>query len=586
LCSFAVQIYDLEALESLPSLLPFRSLSPALEVVSDVVEMSKCFICGRHEQHTELARRVLERIALPDHGGLDAAQHRRTWLGVHYVLALMEASLGSSNAEKRIELLEDDREYRVIAWRLRMVMFRSQGNIEEARRCERRAELLQLQERSEQVYLGSSLPGEVMVYADTGDVVGVKSGLTALTRLAERHPRWRSVLTYGQARFRALQGDLDGALDLLLPALEFTPVGRHNAWVWLAGAHVRLLAELGRNEEAVREGRKYLELVRREALAGGERSIWIGLTHALAATGEFDEAIRTIQEVIETTQQLGSVGFALGFLYETRARVAIMMKDRGGFDHYVDLCAAEYKKAKNPALAARVARLIEEASQREVAAGESSADVQDLLQSPAVDHTEYNTVHSRMFECVDGGDRARCALTLLLQSTESAFGLLYGVHGVGRRELAYGAERGGGSRGRSRRGHALGGDPRLRRLRRAAARSRIHEPRHWRARRNRGGTRDRYHDRDTHVAAASAVARARARVARARRRERWAAERRLIQRRSPAERPVARVQPCEGRGLDSAVLGISLTTLSGARDFAQDRRRRPRASRSAPKTMA
>jgi hypothetical protein len=38
-----------------------------------------------------------------------------------------------------------------------------------------------------------------------------------------------------------------------------------------------------------------------------------------------------------------------------------------------------------------------------------------------------NSVHSRILECVDESDRARCALTLLLQSTESASGYLYGV---------------------------------------------------------------------------------------------------------------------------------------------------------------
>jgi hypothetical protein len=39
--------------------------------------------------------------------------------------------------------------------------------------------------------------------------------------------------------------------------------------------------------------------------------------------------------------------------------------------------------------------------------------------------SEADSIHSRMAECVDASDRARCALTLLLQSTASATGYLY-----------------------------------------------------------------------------------------------------------------------------------------------------------------
>jgi hypothetical protein len=44
---------------------------------------------------------------------------------------------------------------------------------------------------------------------------------------------------------------------------------------------------------------------------------------------------------------------------------------------------------------------------------------------PPVAETEFDTVHSRMAECVDARDRGRCALTLLLQETFCPFGLLY-----------------------------------------------------------------------------------------------------------------------------------------------------------------
>jgi hypothetical protein len=42
--------------------------------------------------------------------------------------------------------------------------------------------------------------------------------------------------------------------------------------------------------------------------------------------------------------------------------------------------------------------------------------------------SDFATLHSRMLECVDQGDRARCALTMLLQGVDSFAGYLYGVN--------------------------------------------------------------------------------------------------------------------------------------------------------------
>jgi hypothetical protein len=41
--------------------------------------------------------------------------------------------------------------------------------------------------------------------------------------------------------------------------------------------------------------------------------------------------------------------------------------------------------------------------------------------------TGFETIQSRMLECVDQSDRARCALTIVLQSMESFSGYLFGV---------------------------------------------------------------------------------------------------------------------------------------------------------------
>jgi hypothetical protein len=70
--------------------------------------------------------------------------------------------------------------------------------------------------------------------------------------------------------------------------------------------------------------------------------------------------------------------------------------------------------------------LIEEARQHEIASLPPMPIARDLLDSLDTDGG-HNTIRSRMLECVDDNDRARCALTLLLQSTDSCAGYLYGV---------------------------------------------------------------------------------------------------------------------------------------------------------------
>ena len=91
---------------------------------------------------------------------------------------------------------------------------------------------------------------------------------------------------------------------------------------------------------------------------------------------------------------------------------------------------AEYLKSENPVLSARFTRLMEDA--RRGALGPISSAPQMLeLASVSETHTEYATIRSRMLECTDRADRARCALSMLLQSCDSFTGYLYGLGSAG-----------------------------------------------------------------------------------------------------------------------------------------------------------
>jgi hypothetical protein len=118
-------------------------------------------------------------------------------------------------------------------------------------------------------------------------------------------------------------------------------------------------------------------------------------------------------------------------MYETRARIATRTNDSAAFERFAARCAAEYRKGTSPFLAAKFARLLDET--RQVGAWQAATTLREAVPAP---NAEYLTLHSRMLECVDEDDRARCALTMLLQDLESFSGYLFGVNGTGLSLLA------------------------------------------------------------------------------------------------------------------------------------------------------
>jgi serine/threonine protein kinase/tetratricopeptide (TPR) repeat protein len=425
-CAIATSMFDLELLESLPDLGPLTPLSPAMHVVMQLVQAGKQWVRGRRHRSTELYEQVLARIAQPDRGGLDHSQHERMRLGVQYGLALVDASLGADAAEKRAAVLDGHRQMRVSAWRVRMIMHLNQGNAEAARKCMRRAELLQLQDGGESWFLGTSAGFELGAAHAADDLLGVKSAVDALTLLVQRHAGWKPMLYFGLGSYRELQGDLEGALDALLAGLELAKPARHVNYFLLAAAQVRVLGALGRLDEALACGRHHLAICEREELVPGHRRIQLELALVLARAGEHEQALELIGLVIAWGEGVGLSGLALGVLYEARARIAIWMQDSAAFEHFAELCASEYQKGKNPALGAKFARLLEDARQHRISSTAPAHPLIELVER-SQSETESNFIKSRILECVDRNDRARCALTLILQSTESSAGYLYGV---------------------------------------------------------------------------------------------------------------------------------------------------------------
>jgi tRNA A-37 threonylcarbamoyl transferase component Bud32 len=425
-CSMAASTFDLALVESLPSLEPLLPLSPALRVIEQILNSTRDWLSGRVRNAIRGHRETLARIAEPDHAGMDESQHQRTRMAIEYTVALIEASLGMDRAEERAKVLESHRGLRVNAWRVRMLLCMAHGDAQGASRSSRRAELLLLQDDQHTHYVGTTTGFQLNACYAAEDLLGVKACVDGLRVLAETQPGWRPYVIYGESAFKHLQGDLQGALDALVPVFEIAKPARHLMFGMASAQHVKLLHLLGRTEEALEIAVRYREIAVREDLSTAHRFLQSAMARLWADTGRPNEAVELMDSLIASERELGTSGLTLGSMYESRARIAIAMGDRASFETYAELCASEYKKGKNPLLHAKFARLIEFARVSELS---PQAELEKLLsfEVEPMQTDDDSSVRARLAECVDAADRARCALTILLQSTDSYLGHLFGV---------------------------------------------------------------------------------------------------------------------------------------------------------------
>ncbi|HKU40736.1 MAG TPA: hypothetical protein VJR89_21395, partial [Polyangiales bacterium] len=425
LAAMASPVFDLELLETLPQVEPLLPLSPALQVASLLVSGAKDWVRGRVRLSYATYMKVLERVAEPDHAGLDDAQYDRIRLGLLYTVGLLEAASGLPAAERRAQSIENHRELRVNAWRMRSILQLALGNPDEARRCGRRAQLLQAQEGVRERYVGSAVGTELLGYARLGDMLGVKSVLDGLATLAADHPGWVPIELMGRALYAELQRDLEAALHLVEAALNASAqMPAQPYFAPIAARHLHILRELGQGDRACLLARVYVERAKAQQLNFYDLGLAAGL--ALARFGHYEEALPHVQLVIDEAEQVGRQGFALAAVYETRARIALWMNDRESFESYMDRCSRLHDPEKHPVIGALLARLVEEGRQHGMIPTEVAVSLRHSFR-PSTVESEYETIHSRIAECVDLPDRARCALTLLLQNTVSSTGYLYGM---------------------------------------------------------------------------------------------------------------------------------------------------------------
>jgi hypothetical protein len=391
--------------------------------VNRLVQSTRDFQAGRYDDSGDKALEVLERLSQPDRALLDASYHKSVRLGVLYRQGSLAAGRGQPAVPAWIAALEHEPGHRVNAWRLRMSYELMQGNLEAARLCQRRAELLHLQDGGQLILPGTTHRIELIAYTYAEDVLGVKRVMERIENSAARYPRWQVTLDVARAVYRWLQGDFEGALAAVEPALATAAPGRHLDWGFACVIHLNVLNAMRRHEQAVARALACLAISRDERLSPTHRSVMRLAAEALLGAGRLAEASRMAEDCVRETEAAGARGLLLRSVYETRARVAIALGDEPAFRYALERYVEDSRRGHTPVFGARYAQLLEEARARGFALG-GGRPVDGEWTAPIV------TGQPAQGDPLSGlppDARRRGCLKLLLEATGAARGFLFGL---------------------------------------------------------------------------------------------------------------------------------------------------------------
>jgi hypothetical protein len=408
-------------LRRLPSLAPFAPISAALATIQQLVEGALARLSGRTMLAGRIYRGVLERVEGPDHGGLQETQRDTVQALLMNSLGMFEASMGLASSLDWADKVEAFPMFRVQAFGIRFMHELWQGRVLESGRLSKRLDILRIESGTRQVLEHAQLLGEVTAYAAMEDMTRLRRVVDQLSVIADEHPGWRPVHAFGVAAHERLRGELAGAESQLRETLKTVHAGDHQIWPQLAGLHVTVLADLGRLDEAVAAGTLHAANAAKASLEFNELYVRMPLAIAEAQLG-LPRAAQHADAVVDRMRELSVTGVNLALAYETRARVAIDLRDQVAFDLFSTLCNDEIVDTANPALSARFQRL------RRAAQANNLVTLPPQAQDPNAG--ALLDVRSTLVNCKSPEERAHAMLTHLANSSGATDGYLYRVGGA------------------------------------------------------------------------------------------------------------------------------------------------------------
>jgi hypothetical protein len=416
--AMASMTLDLRAVRALPSLVPLIPLSPALETINLLIEGMCARYSGQAPRARELYMQLLERTAAADRGGLDTTHSGYMRLGVMNTLGMFDASLGLESSLAYAEQLDREPSHRVNALRIRMLYRLWQGDSVEAERCKRDVDRVRIENPGRQWFEGAHLQWEVTAYALSEDLMRIRHVREEMAPVAQRYKAWTAIDHYAAAQYQRACGDYASALTEIDRALGLAALGDHPGWVQLATTKLQALTGLGRDAEALALGEDFLAraLQAGQGIQSEHVRLALALTHA--KLGHSELAVATADEAIARLTAAGVSGLNLGVAYETRARVALSIKDNEGFGRFASLCRPIYYGRKNQALTAKYEKLMRDARR-----DGPSRQAAGMTPNSAI--AQGVKLVSALERCRSPEMRANVALSLLLEHSQTESGFLF-----------------------------------------------------------------------------------------------------------------------------------------------------------------
>ncbi len=416
--------YDHEVVASMPSLQPLFPLSPALEVVATNVRITCDLTAGRYDRALQGYRQLLERVCQEDRAGLDVTQHAYVRLSLLYAVGVLEASFGIASALERADRIASFPLFEVNAARIRMQYYLSTGDAQQAKNSRKAVDLLRIQNSPTQLFEGGLYFAELVTSVISEELIYVKQLMPELEKMAGRFETWVPVLRFAQGEYQRIRGDFTGALEEFVACLAMVEAGRHVVWPRAAGSYLLTLRHLDRLPQAREQGWRLVEDAERVGLRIADLRIREALALVEAELGAYSNAIQLCDSMFERCEELGASGLLPGLSHETRARVALAMRDDETFQIHSEACAQHFRVGSNPALTARFEKLLGEARQSELLEPEAVEAVSSST-SMMTTASLVSEVAQSFTDCHGPQERAEQALIVIARLLESPAGFLY-----------------------------------------------------------------------------------------------------------------------------------------------------------------
>lgn len=331
LCAAYGCSYDAAAISALgPSIDRLRPLSPAMDVVADVVA------CVAHARRTSAAAerrlQVIERLTAPI-DGLDDVYRNAFRLTLLFHQGLHDAVAAPDIVFERSRPLERNATYAPLAHQIQMIAHLFQGAEKRAEASRRKRDLARVDRSDVERQIESGLVMESVAYVILGDLMALKRLMPEMDERAERWPAWRPYALIVSGTYHAIRGDLAKGLELCQQALGLVSAGEHGAWILAVNRVARLLVQLGRVSESRDLCRDALaECAARPQLAPYVDLLEMALAVAEARLGDGASAVRRADDVVARAEKRPMAGILTMEIHAERAQVAQVLKDEAAFE--------------------------------------------------------------------------------------------------------------------------------------------------------------------------------------------------------------------------------------------------------------